>query len=107
MRAVARSAATVRCGRRTYTPFSQRPARVTLSVASLVRVRFLSSRRMATLTTPMIPASTPAANRLMAANAIMAAIADPPFVDCCLTSLSAGGGGFSIDTEDARDGVYG
>jgi hypothetical protein len=32
---------------------------------------------MATLTTPMIPAITPAANRPMAANAIRAAMANP------------------------------
>jgi hypothetical protein len=42
------------------------PGRSTEPVASLIRVRFLSSRRMATLTTPMIPVHAPATNRPMA-----------------------------------------
>jgi hypothetical protein len=38
-------------------PFSQGLARVTWSVASLVRVRFVSSRSMVAHSTPMIPAT--------------------------------------------------
>jgi len=45
-------------------------------VASLVKVKFFSSRRMATHTTLMIPATIPAANRLMAVTAIRTAMAD-------------------------------
>src|SRR5215469_15116114 len=64
-----------------YTPFSKRPARVTLSGALLVRVNFRSSRRMATLTTPTIPAIAPEANKPLAASAIRAAMANLPSLD--------------------------
>jgi hypothetical protein len=64
-------------GARTYNPFSQRPALPTGPGAALVRVRFRSSRRMATATMPMIPAATPNANRQTARRAIKAAMTGP------------------------------
>jgi hypothetical protein len=49
---------------------------------SLIRVRFFSSRRMATVTTAMTPVITPAANRPMAASAIKA-MTDLFYLDRC------------------------
>jgi hypothetical protein len=64
-------------GARRYNPFSQRPALATWPGAALVRVRFRSSRRMATATMPMIPTATPTANRQTARRAIKAAMTGP------------------------------
>jgi hypothetical protein len=47
-----------------------------MPVASLVRVTCFSSRRMATLATPMIPANPAAANRPTATSVIRAVMAD-------------------------------
>jgi hypothetical protein len=67
-------------GARTYKPFSQRAALATWPGGALVRVRFRSSRWMATATTLMIPTATPTANRQTATRVIKAATTGPPLV---------------------------
>src|SRR6266436_5504184 len=57
-----------------YTPFSQRPTRITVPVASALSVWFFSSPWMAMLTMPTMPANAPAASTAMTASAIRAAM---------------------------------